>query len=207
MPIFWQRSRIHDDESRTHQQASDALLGAGTAGHAGSPTEPVSLQVISHSDTGRVLRQDGTVAANEAEARRARGQERPGHANGSGTASPPVAVTIGAIQCAQRRGSGSASPSGSSARGADRTGSLPTCLICLEVMDTSDAGSVVSLGCQCKGVAAFRHRECLDRWLTVKGDTLCDVCGAPMASVRLPPPPPVPGYVVRVLAVASCLTV
>ena len=207
MPFFWQRSRVHDDESRTHQQASDALLGAGTAGDADSPSEPVSLQVISQSDTGRVPMQDGTAFGNEAEALCARGEERPGQANGSGTASPPVAVTIGAIQCAQGRGSGSVSPSASSAPGADRTGSLPTCLICLEVMDTSDASPVVSLGCQCKGSAAFRHRECLDRWLTFKGDTLCDVCGAPMASVRLPPPPPVPGYVVRVFAVASCLTV
>ena len=69
-------------------------------------------------------------------------------------------------------------------------------MICLEALDTADTRNVVSLGCQCKGTAAYRHRDCINRWLTVKGDTVCDVCGAPMASVSLPPPPPVPGYVV-----------
>jgi hypothetical protein len=77
-----------------------------------------------------------------------------------------------------------------------RSDSLPSCLICLEVMDIADKANVVALGCRCKGAAAYRHKECLDRWLIVKGNTTCDVCGEAMISVQLPPPPPVPGYVV-----------
>lgn len=70
-----------------------------------------------------------------------------------------------------------------------------TCLICLDSLDPSDTRATVHLGCMCKGAAAYRHKACLDQWLTVKGDTTCDVCGAEM-KVPLPPPPPVPGYVV-----------
>eukprot|EP00892_Ulva_mutabilis_P001901 jgi/Ulvmu1/11711/UM008_0122.1 len=70
-----------------------------------------------------------------------------------------------------------------------------TCLICLDSLDPSDARNTVHLGCMCKGAAAYRHKACLDQWLNVKGDTKCDVCGAEM-KVPLPPPPPVPGYVI-----------
>lgn len=70
-----------------------------------------------------------------------------------------------------------------------------TCLICLDSLDPSDARNTVHLGCMCKGAAAYRHKSCLDQWLNVKGDTKCDVCGAEM-KVPLPPPPPVPGYVI-----------
>lgn len=70
-----------------------------------------------------------------------------------------------------------------------------TCLICLDSLDPSDVRNTVHLGCMCKGAAAYRHKACLDQWLTVKGDTKCDVCGVEM-KVPLPPPPPVPGYVI-----------
>lgn len=70
-----------------------------------------------------------------------------------------------------------------------------TCLICLEPIDPTDTQGVVHMGCMCKGAAAYRHKDCLDEWLRVKGNTTCDVCGADM-KVEMPPPPPVPGYVI-----------
>lgn len=70
-----------------------------------------------------------------------------------------------------------------------------TCLICLDSLDRADARNTVHLGCMCKGAAAYRHKVCLNQWLSVKGDTKCDICGAEM-KVPLPPPPPVPGYVI-----------
>jgi RING-variant domain len=76
-----------------------------------------------------------------------------------------------------------------------RTDSSVNCLICLDPIDVTDTRNVVTLGCSCKGPAALRHKACLDQWLTVKGDTTCDVCGGEM-NVPLPPPPPVPGFVV-----------
>lgn len=71
-----------------------------------------------------------------------------------------------------------------------RTDSSVNCLICLDPIDPTDTRNVVVLGCSCKGPSALRHKSCLDQWLTVKGDTRCDVCGAEM-NVPLPPPPPV----------------
>lgn len=76
-----------------------------------------------------------------------------------------------------------------------RTDSSINCLICLDPIDPLDSRNVVTLGCSCKGPSALRHKSCLDQWLTVKGDTRCDVCGAEM-HVPLPPPPPIPGFVV-----------
>lgn len=76
-----------------------------------------------------------------------------------------------------------------------RTDSTVNCLICLDPIDPTDTRNVVTLGCSCKGPSALRHKACLDQWLTVKGDTCCDVCGAEM-NVPLPPPPPIPGFVV-----------
>lgn len=76
-----------------------------------------------------------------------------------------------------------------------RTDSSVNCLICLDPIDPTDTRNVVVLGCSCKGPSALRHKSCLDQWLTVKGDTRCDVCGAEM-NVPLPPPPPIPGFVV-----------
>lgn len=82
-----------------------------------------------------------------------------------------------------------------SARSSTSSDASATCLICLDSLDPTDARNTVHLGCMCKGAAAYRHKACLDQWLTVKGDTKCDVCGAEM-KVPLPPPPPVPGYVI-----------
>lgn len=74
-----------------------------------------------------------------------------------------------------------------------RTDSTVNCLICLDPIDPTDTRNVVTLGCSCKGPSALRHKACLDQWLTVKGDTCCDVCGAEM-NVPLPPPPPVRAF-------------
>lgn len=82
-----------------------------------------------------------------------------------------------------------------SARSSTSSDASATCLICLDSLDPTDTRNTVHLGCMCKGAAAYRHKACLDQWLTVKGDTKCDVCGAEM-KVPLPPPPPVPGYVI-----------
>jgi hypothetical protein len=87
-------------------------------------------------------------------------------------------------------------------RSMSRSGSyigMPTCLICLDQLTASDfeTGEAMYLACRCKGEVALRHRQCAEKWSRIKGNTICDVCKAPILNLPdvppLPAPPPPPG--------------
>ena len=40
----------------------------------------------------------------------------------------------------------------------------------------AQTGEAMSLGCQCRGEMALRHRACAIKWSRVKGDGNCDIC-------------------------------
>lgn len=76
--------------------------------------------------------------------------------------------------------------------------SAPVCLICLETLGPDDfaSGQAISLGCECRGDLALRHRECAIKWAQVKDDgrggvPTCELCKKPVRN--LPPLPPRPG--------------
>eukprot|EP00210_Caulerpa_lentillifera_P000179 g174.t1 len=66
-----------------------------------------------------------------------------------------------------------------------------TCLICLEPLTEEEFAndSAILLDCQCKGEAAFRHKECAQKWINIKGNRTCDVCRAPITNLVAPPSP------------------
>lgn len=193
MPFFWQRARAEGD-SAAGEPSSEALLRStrAEAQLAGAPERGQSEDTcFSSSNRAPGRSSGGSVDLRDAEAV---------HTTRRLNCASPDAPDAVAVEI-ERRDSGAsvsslASDASSPRQARSRSDSLPQCLICLENMNVADKASVVALGCQCKGAAAYRHQECLDRWLLVKGNTTCDVCGEPMTAVRLPPPPPVPGYVV-----------
>lgn len=75
---------------------------------------------------------------------------------------------------------------------------MPTCLICLDQLTPGDfeTGEAMYLACKCKGEVALRHRQCAEKWSRIKGNTICDVCKAPILNLPevppLPAPPPPP---------------
>mmetsp|Transcript_3980 Transcript_3980/g.11563 ORF Transcript_3980/g.11563 Transcript_3980/m.11563 type:complete len:399 (+) Transcript_3980:162-1358(+) len=77
-------------------------------------------------------------------------------------------------------------------RGLSRSGSgsFPMCLICLEPFTEEDfnTGEAMSLGCQCRGEMALRHRACATKWSRVKGDGNCDICKAQVTNLPTPTP-------------------
>lgn len=81
--------------------------------------------------------------------------------------------------------------------GAARTTSAPVCLICLETLAPDDfaSGRAISLGCNCRGDLALRHKDCAQKWAQVKDDgrggvPICELCKNP--AKNLPPLPPRP---------------
>jgi hypothetical protein len=194
MPFFWQRTR-GTSEGGTDPSAESLLRGPQASPNVADNVRnetSVALEISSglsgtatqHGSSDRLCQPSGTdESADEA-------------AQTSDNQQTTVIVDIPRVAEQSTGSAASSTRDCTLVQGADRTDSLPACLICLEVMDISDTADIAKLGCQCKGAAAYRHQECLNRWLHVKGDTLCDICGTQMASVSLPPPPPVPGYVV-----------
>lgn len=57
------------------------------------------------------------------------------------------------------------------------------CRICLEPDD------LISV-CACRGTQGFVHRDCVQRWIDMKGNDCCELCLAPYDSslIRLPSP-------------------
>jgi len=61
----------------------------------------------------------------------------------------------------------------------ERDDTLPICPICLEPITPSDLeeGIIGVLKCRCEEpIASSRHRACLIKWLSIKGDGVCDLC-------------------------------
>uniref|UniRef100_A0A914CNT2 RING-CH-type domain-containing protein n=1 Tax=Acrobeloides nanus TaxID=290746 RepID=A0A914CNT2_9BILA len=54
----------------------------------------------------------------------------------------------------------------------DAINDIPTCRICLDDTGTSELISP----CNCRGTMEFVHRECLDKWYDVSGETVCGTC-------------------------------
>ena len=50
----------------------------------------------------------------------------------------------------------------------DAINDIPTCRICLDDTGTSELISP----CNCRGTMEFVHRECLDKWYDVSGETV-----------------------------------
>jgi hypothetical protein len=68
----------------------------------------------------------------------------------------------------------------------------PMCLICLEPLtpEQFEKNEAIKLQCLCLGEVSMRHRACAVRWSQVRGNTVCDICNAPIAN--LPPVAPRP---------------
>ncbi|CAA3027480.1 uncharacterized protein LOC111408247 [Olea europaea subsp. europaea] len=39
-------------------------------------------------------------------------------------------------------------------------------------------GILIELGCNCKGDLGAAHKNCAETWFKIKGDTICEICGA-----------------------------
>ncbi|XP_059300574.1 uncharacterized protein LOC132052884 [Lycium ferocissimum] len=39
-------------------------------------------------------------------------------------------------------------------------------------------GMAIELGCSCKGDLAAAHKQCAETWFKIKGNTICEICGA-----------------------------
>ncbi|KAI3437987.1 hypothetical protein D9Q98_000430 [Chlorella vulgaris] len=68
----------------------------------------------------------------------------------------------------------------------------PTCLICLEEFTQEEFvnGAALRLECNCRGDLALRHRDCVMKWVQVKGSNVCELCKAEIRNIPAPPPRP-----------------
>lgn len=136
----------------------------------------------------------------------------PRGAAGSSSGSPCAARTPRSLFSSRSFGrqasTGSKEGLQSGGRSMSRSGSyvgMPTCLICLDQLTAGDfeTGEAMYLACRCKGEVALRHRQCAEKWSRIKGNTICDVCKAPILNLPdvppLPAPPPPPGMDDRLL--------
>ncbi|KAL4437518.1 hypothetical protein ABPG77_003499 [Micractinium sp. CCAP 211/92] len=69
----------------------------------------------------------------------------------------------------------------------------PTCLICLEEFRQEEFinGAALRLECSCRGDLALRHRDCVMKWVQVKGSNVCELCKSEIRNIPAPPPRPV----------------
>ncbi|XP_016494784.1 uncharacterized protein LOC107813976 [Nicotiana tabacum] len=44
-------------------------------------------------------------------------------------------------------------------------------------------GMAIELGCSCKGDLAAAHKHCAETWFKIKGNTICEICGATALNV------------------------
>jgi hypothetical protein len=51
-------------------------------------------------------------------------------------------------------------------------------------------GSALRLECNCRGDLALRHRDCVMKWVQVKGSNVCELCKAEIRNIPAPPPRP-----------------
>ena len=72
-----------------------------------------------------------------------------------------------------------------------RSSTTPVCLICLENLSADDfaSGRAISLGCQCRGELALRHKDCAEKWARVKDDgrggiPVCELCKQPARNLK-----------------------
>ncbi|XP_015077342.1 uncharacterized protein LOC107021240 [Solanum pennellii] len=42
----------------------------------------------------------------------------------------------------------------------------------------ASGGMAIELGCSCKGDLAAAHKHCAETWFKIKGNTICEICGA-----------------------------
>ncbi|KAL4452071.1 hypothetical protein ABPG75_007733 [Micractinium tetrahymenae] len=129
---------------------------------------------------------------------------------------PSIAVVVEAADgapAAEAGGSGSSAGGGGAAAqaaaadsateieprqsGSPRMGRLPsrgqpTCLICLEEFRQEEFinGSALRLECSCRGDLALRHRDCVMKWVQVKGSNVCELCKSEIRNIPAPPPRP-----------------
>lgn len=51
-------------------------------------------------------------------------------------------------------------------------------------------GAALRLECNCRGDLALRHRDCVMKWVQVKGSNVCELCKAEIRNIPAPPPRP-----------------
>ncbi|KAK4376066.1 hypothetical protein RND71_006743 [Anisodus tanguticus] len=44
-------------------------------------------------------------------------------------------------------------------------------------------GMAIELGCSCKGDLAAAHKQCAETWFKIKGNTICEICGATAVNI------------------------
>ncbi|XP_027089185.2 uncharacterized protein [Coffea arabica] len=46
-----------------------------------------------------------------------------------------------------------------------------------------DQSYIIELGCSCKGDLGSAHKQCAETWFKMKGNTTCEICGAPAMNI------------------------
>ncbi|KAL5580862.1 hypothetical protein UlMin_013304 [Ulmus minor] len=49
--------------------------------------------------------------------------------------------------------------------------------------ETPSSGAPIDLGCSCKGDLGSAHKQCADTWFKIKGDVICEICGATAVNI------------------------
>ncbi|KAF5727355.1 hypothetical protein HS088_TW22G01048 [Tripterygium wilfordii] len=56
------------------------------------------------------------------------------------------------------------------------------CRICHLGLESCD-GLAIELGCSCKGDLGAAHKKCAETWFKIKGNMICEICGATAVNV------------------------
>ncbi|KAK9057581.1 hypothetical protein SSX86_022417 [Deinandra increscens subsp. villosa] len=52
-----------------------------------------------------------------------------------------------------------------------------------EYGDGGEGGGAIELGCNCKGDLGTAHKQCAETWFKIKGNMICEICGAAAQNV------------------------
>ncbi|CAI0540320.1 unnamed protein product [Linum tenue] len=67
----------------------------------------------------------------------------------------------------------------------DKAAAARDCRIChLGLLSNEhESGVAIQLGCCCKGDLAAAHKKCAETWFKIKGNLICEICGAAAVNV------------------------
>lgn len=212
LPLQHQQPHLHAHGLSLGAQDSSQGSGSGSGAADSSELSLSTPAAAAEQPTPQRMQYDpGVLAAYASAVGAAPTSLRTNSTNSTGSPMAAAAAAqralFGARASFGRQGSASlkdraaagGSPRDLLSRSMSRSGSylglqLPTCLICLDQLTPLDfeTGEALYLACRCKGEVALRHRQCAEKWSRIKGNTICDVCKAPILNLPEVPPLPAP---------------